>query len=140
MNKPAATPTPVERAERILSRRPPAADQPGASHVRQENAARAEAQVNRLGQTVGQGILRVAAHSYVAAALQGQKMIDSVSSAWNRSVDQARQEQEEQIARTQGAAAAKREAAEEKRGEKTLRKAFGDAEEAADVAGEAAEA
>lgn len=66
-------------------------------------------------------------------------MIDSVSHAWKQNVDQARREQEERIARTQGAEAAKREAAEEKRGEKTLRKAFGDAEEAADVAGEAAE-
>ncbi len=140
MNEPTVTPTPVERAERILSRRQPAADQPGVNPARQENVARAEAQVNHLGQTVGQGILRVAAHSYVAAALQGQKMIDAVSSAWKHSVDQARREQEDQIARTQGAAAAQQEAAEEKRGEKTLRKVFGDAEEAADVAGEAAEA
>jgi len=127
-------PTALERAERILSRRQPAAAQA------KRSAEQAEAQVERAGRSVGQGLLRVTARGYVALALSGQKMVDSVSSAWKQSVDQARREQEEQIARTQGAAAAKQEAAEEKRGEKTLRKAFGDAEEAADVAGEAAEA
>ena len=130
----------MERAERILSRRQPAAAPSAVPPVGQESVARAEKQVNGLGHSAGQGVLRVAARGYVAAALQGQKMIDSVSSAWKQSVDQARREQEERIARTQGAAAAKREAAEEKRGEKTFRKAVGETEEAAEAAGEAAEA
>lgn len=66
-------------------------------------------------------------------------MIDSVSSAWKENVDQARREQEERTARTQGAAAARQEAAEEKRGEKTLRQAVGDTEKATEAAGETAD-
>ena len=135
-----AGPSAVERAERILSRRQPAADQAAVSPVEQGSVKQAEAKVDGLKQSAGQGVLRVAARSYVAAALQGQKMIDAVSAAWKQSVDQARRDQEAQIARTQGPAAARREAAEEKRGEKTLRKAAGDTEEAAEAAGEAAEA
>lgn len=139
MNKTSAVPTAVERAERILSRRLPAADQPATDPVGQGSVKRAEAQADRLGQSAGQEILRVAARGYVAAALQGQKMIDSVSSAWKESVNQARREQEERTARTQGAAAAKKEAAEEKRGEQTLRQTAGGAEKAADTAGETAD-
>ncbi len=138
MSETPAVPTALERAERILSRRQLTAD-PAVSPVGQKSVKQAEAQVNGLGQSVGYGLLWVAARGYVAAALQGQKMIDSVSSAWKQSVDEARREQEAQIARTQGPAAARREAAEEKRGEKTLRKAAGETEEAADVAAEAAE-
>lgn len=84
--------------------------------------------------------MRAAARGYVAAALKTQEVTDAVGRAWQQSVEQAHREREEQTARTEGAAAARQEAAEEKRGEKTLRKAFGDAEEAADAAGEAAEA
>ena len=140
MNNPEAAPTAVERAERILSRRPPAVRPPAGDPVEASSVERAEKQRGRSSQSVGQRVLRVAARGYVAAALQGQKMIDSVSSAWKESVDQARREQEERTARTKGAAAAKREAAEEKRGEQTLRQAAGDTQKAADVAGETAEA
>ncbi len=133
-------PTAVERAERILSRRSPAVSSPAGDPVEAGSVKQAEAQVDRLGQSAGQGILRMAARGYVAVALKTQKAADSVSRSWQESVEQARREQEEQVARTQGAAEAKREAAEEKRGEQTLRQTAGGAEQATDVAGETAEA
>ena len=139
MNKSSTTLSALERAERILSPRLPAG-QTAVNPVGQEGLPRAEAQVERFGHSLKQGIFRIAARGYVAAALRTQQVADSVSSAWQQSVEQARREREEQVARTEGAAAAKQEAAAEKRGEKALRNAAGDTEKAADVAGEAAEA
>lgn len=135
MNETEAAPTALERAERILSRRSPVATPVETSRVKQ-----VEAQADRPSQSLGQTVMRAAARGYVALALKTQRVADSVSHSWTQSVDQARREQEQQVARTQGAAAARQEAAEEQRGEKTLRSAFGDAEKAADTAGEVAEA
>ncbi len=140
MNNPEAAPTALERAERILSRRQSIASPPADDLVEAGSIKQAEVQADRLGQSLGQGLMRVAARGYVALALKTQKVADSVSHSWQQSLDQARREQEEQIARTQGAAAARQEAAEEKRGEKTLHNASGDAEKAADTAGEVASA
>lgn len=137
-NEISTAPTALERAERILNRRQSAASPPPGDLAEASSVKQAEKKREHPGQTVQQGMLRVAARGYVAAALQGQKMIDSVSSAWKESVDQARREQEEQTARTKGAAAAKREMAEEKRGEQTLRQAAGDTQKATEAAGETA--
>ncbi len=139
----------VERAERILSRRPAAPpvaqDEAGGGEAATRTpepggpTRRADALRGHFGQAVsGRGLLRGTAHGYVALAASVQALLDPVRQAWQQSLDEARQEQEERVARTQGAAAARREEADEKQGEQTLKKTAGGAAEAASTAGDAA--
>ncbi len=136
----------VERAECILSRRPPAApkeaaeDEAAAQTPEPGGPARqADALVGHFGQAMsGRGLLRGTAHGYVVLAASLQALLDPVRQAWQQSLDEARQEQEERVARTQGAAAARHEEADEKQGEQTLKKTAGGAAETASTAGDAA--
>ena len=82
--------------------------------------------------------MRVAATGYVALAAKTQALVDPVRQSWQQNVDEARQAQQAHVAETQGPAAAKRVADQEKRGEQTLKITADDTAEAASTAGDAA--
>ena len=98
---------------------------------------RAEAMLDRAGQRVrGRGLLRPVARGYVWLAATVQAVASPIQQSWQESLDEARHEQEQQVARRDGTGAAHREEGQEKRGEGTLKKTAGaTAEAATDAAG-----
>ncbi len=141
----------VQRAEDILNRwgRPTASmpqdkaamrpQSPAGSEDDARPVARAEALLDGAGRkSSGQGALQTVARGYVAMALSVQKRADAFKRNWQKAVQQARREQEEKAAQTEGPKAARNVAREERRGEKTLNKLVGVTKQVAEEAAEGA--
>ncbi len=82
----------------------------------------------------GRGLLGVTARVYVAVAAKTGEIVDPIAKSWQESVNEARREQEQKAAQTQGEPSAGQEGSDEKEGEQTLKKTAGAATEAAGTA------
>ncbi len=134
----------TERADALLTRwgqrlsqsekqtPPPTAEAAtGTGGVMQRAEARLEGDGPKTG---GRGLVGMTARVYVALAAKNGEMVDPIVKTWQESVDEARREQEQKAAQTQGTPGAQQEGADEKEGEKALGKTAGAATEAAGTA------
>ena len=108
----------VQRAEALLAGKGPKADSPESSSLNSS----------------GRGLVGAAARVYVALAAKTGEIVTPVVKTWQESVDEARREQEQKAAQTQGGPGAKQEGTDEKEGEKALGKTADTAAEAAGTA------
>ncbi len=136
----------MERADALLTRWgqrlspadkpvPPDTAKPMPSETQGKAVQQADSLLGRLGQQMnGRGLVRMTARVYVALAAKTGEVVDPVVKTWQQSVDEARQQQEQQAAQAQGTPGAHREEADEKEGEGALKKTAGAATEAAGTA------
>lgn len=82
----------------------------------------------------GRGFMAATARVYVALAAKTGEGVTLIVQTWQQSVDEARREQEQRAARSQGTPGAQQEGTDEKEGEQTLKKTAGAATEAAGTA------